>query len=150
VSLAAVGGVVIAVPATLVLAGMSGNADGGPVSSQAASWSGKQSTRSKKWKPVPGVQDPASTPDFQTFTFSAEMARGAVKVRVVRESDGDVTRPGPVRFSSKGSNSFTFAMRDTCGLPGTENRVLEWKRVGKAKAVAAKLATHAVWDSPCV
>jgi len=139
----------IAVPATIVLAG-GGNNDGGVVSFQSASWSKTQSTNSKKWKIVPGVTPPPNTTGFLTFTVSAEMKKGAARFRVVRPSDGNVTKPGPVKFSSKASNSFTFAMRDTCGPPGTENRVLQWKRVGKTKAVAAKLATHALWDDPCL
>jgi hypothetical protein len=141
-------GALIAVPVTVALAG--GGGDGGPVDFQATSGSGKQSTKSKKWKPVPGIDDPVDTPDFEAFTVSAQMSKGAVKVRVVRPSDGNVTEPGPVKFSSKASNSFTFAMTDTCGPPGTDHRVLQWKRVGKRKAVAAKLATHAIWDSPCL
>lgn len=138
----------IAVPAT-VIAGDAGSNDGGTVGRQSTTWSGRETTNSKQWKEVPGLPlfFPAATPDFLSLTVSAQMTSGAAKFRVVRPSDGAVTAPGAVRFNSKASNSFTFSIRDTCG-PG-DSRELQWKRVGRHRAVAAKISTLTIWDQQC-
>jgi hypothetical protein len=137
----------VAVPAT-VIAGFS-NSDVDTVARQTTTWSGKETTNTKHWKGVPGLPAffPPATPGLESLTVSAQMTSGAAKFRVVRPTDNAVTPPGAVRFNSKAANSFTFSIRDSCG-PG-DGRELQWKKVGKQRAVAAKISTLTIWNQQC-
>jgi hypothetical protein len=100
----------------------------------------------KKWRPVPqlGV---TSTPGFIAVDVSAQMKRGNAKFRIVPVVGGPAIPPGPVLFSAKAANSFTWSTNDTCGQG--EQHEVQWKRVGKKPAVAAKLSSHSVFDDFC-
>lgn len=135
------------IPVAIVVAG-NGNFITGNTVRQTISWSGTQSTNSTQWKPVGGIANPIVTPDPAAFTVNAQMTKGAAKFRIVRVEDNAVRPPGPVKFSAKAANSFTWATVDSCGQG--EQHVLQWKRSGPDRAVAAKLSTHAVWDDFCL
>jgi len=143
VSLAAV---TVAVPATLVLAG-NGNYASGPVTDQFVSWNATKEEAPKNWKPVP-EGSVISTPGVLSVAVSAQMTKGKAKFRIVPEIGGAPITPGPVLFTAKAANSFTWVTHDTCGQG--EQHVLQWKRVGKADAVAAKLSVHNLLDSFCI
>jgi len=142
--------IAMVVPVAAVIAG-SENATGGDVARQSAAWTGKQEAR-KAWKEVPGVSlgqtNVVNTPDVQSITVSAQMTKGAVKFRIVPALGGPAVVPGSARFDAKASNAFSWAIEDTCGQG--EAHQLQWKKVGKGKAIAAKIATHTVWDGLCL
>ena len=50
-------------------------------------------------------------------------------------------------FTAKAANSFTWVTDDTCGQG--EQHELQWKRAGKADAVATKLSVHNVFNGFC-
>lgn len=133
-------------PVTLALAG-NGNFLGGDVTRQSVSWHGQKATAGKNWKPVPHGSV-TSTPDVLTVSVSAQMTKGKAKFRIVPVVGGPAVTPGPVLFSAKAANSFTWVTDDTCGQG--EQHELQWKRAGKANAVAAKLSVHNVFDSLCL
>jgi len=143
--LASLAGVAVVVPATLVLAG--GNFLGGDVNRQSVSWNSQKAVAGKNWKPVPQVSV-TNTPDVLSLSVSAQMTRGKAKFRIVPVVGGAAVTPGPVLFSAKAANSFTWVTDDTCGQG--EQHELQWKRAGKPKAVAAKLSVHNVFDSFCL
>lgn len=143
--LAVFGGAALAVPATLVIAG-NGNFLGGSVDNQAVSWSATSEEAPKNWKPVPHASV-TSTPDVLSTAVSAQMRKGKAKFRIVPATGGPAVPPGPVLFTAKAANSFTWVTDDTCSLG--EPHQLQWKRAGKADAVAAKLSVHNVFDGLC-
>lgn len=136
----------VAVPAGVVIAG--GNSSSGSVARQTGSWVPSSVEAPKKWKPIPGFGGVASTPGFITVDLSAQMKRGKAKFRIVPEAGGRAMDPGPVTFTAKAANSFTWATNDTCGQ-GDQHEI-QWKRSGKTHAVAAKLSAHSVYDELCV
>lgn len=141
----------VSFPLGIVVAGGSGGAAADEIQRQTVAWTGTQQAR-KQWKPVPGVElgqgNVVDSPDLVALTVSVQMTKGAAKFRIRRGGGGAIDPPGAVRFGGKAASSFTWALQDTCG-PG-DFRVLEWKRAGKSKAVAAKLTTHAVWNGFCL
>lgn len=145
VLLASLAGVAVMVPATLVLAG--GNFLGGDVNRQSVSWNSQKAVAGKNWKPVPQVSV-TNTPDVLSLSVSAQMTKGKAKFRIVPLVGGPAIAPGPVLFSAKAANSFTWVTDDTCGQG--EQHELQWKRAGKANAVAAKLSVHNVFNEFCL
>jgi hypothetical protein len=75
------------------------------------------------------------------------MTKGKAKFRIVPFGGGPAAGPGPVLFSSKAANSFTWAWDASC--PGNLYEI-EWKRVGKGDAVASKLSAHSVLGDFCL
>ena len=132
-------------PVTLVLAG--GNFLGGDVNRQSVSWNSQKAVAGKNWKPVPQVSV-TNTPDVLSLSVSAQMTKGKAKFRIVPVVGGPAIAPGPVLFSAKAANSFTWVTDDTCGQG--EQHELQWKRAGKANAVAAKLSVHNVFNEFCL
>ena len=143
VLLAGLAAVAVVTPVGIVVAG--GDSATGDVGVQAASWHGKAEA-SKNWQEVPGLIAAAGTNAPIATTISAQMTRGKAKFRVV-EFGGGAVEPGPVLFSSKAANSFTWTREGAC--PGNSYDI-EWKRVGKGKAVASKLSAHNVLDQFCL
>jgi hypothetical protein len=144
VLLASLAGAAAVAPVALVLAGDNGL--GGPVGNQTVAWTSEKAEATKNWKPVPplGV---TSTGDVVSVSVSAQMTKGKAKFRIVPTGGGPAIEPGPVLFSAKAANSFTWATDDTCGQG--EQQELQWKRVGKTDAVAAKLSVHNVFNDFC-
>jgi hypothetical protein len=136
---------VAVLPAALVLAG-NGNFLGGQVSNQSVNWNSQKAEAGKNWKQVPhsGV---TSTPDVLSVNVSAQMTKGKAKLRIVPVAGGPAVEPGPVLFSAKASNSFTWVTDDTCGQG--EQHELQWKRAGNGDAVAAKISVHNIFNSFC-
>jgi hypothetical protein len=144
--------IAVAVPA-VVLARGDGNFSAGDSHQYNTVWSGKQSTNRKQWRKVPVIGGPFFTLDPIVLTVSAQMTQGKARFRVVHQDGGPdggpepVTPPGPVLFSSRASNAFTFAVEDNC----PRGAVLQWRKVGKHKAVAAKLSSSRLYGGdPCV
>jgi hypothetical protein len=136
--------VAVAIPTAVVLAG--GNASGGEANQQYVSWSGSSEKAPRNWKPIQGGAV-ASSPGFVAIDVSAQMKKGKAKFRIVPVAGGPAVDPGPVPFSARAANSFTWAATDTCGQ-GEQHQV-EWKRAGKRPAVASKVSTHTVFDDFC-
>lgn len=145
VLLALVGAVAVTAPVTFVLAG-NGNFLSGQVSQQSVSWNTEKIQAGKNWRPVPhaGV---TSTEDVLSVSVSAQMTKGKAKFRIVPVAGGAAIAPGPVLFTAKAANSFTWVTDDTCGQ-GVQHE-LQWKRAGKAAAVATKLSVHNVFNGFC-
>ena len=142
-ALAMIAGAAVAVPTTLVLAG--GNTLSGDANVQSVAFNGK-ATAPKNWKPVPGLIVASGDGGTLVSTaLSAQMTRGKAKFRIVPISGGPAVPPGPVLFSAKAANSFTWGRIATC--PGPYR--LEWKRAGRGKAIAANLSSHSVLDEFC-
>lgn len=137
--------VAVAVPAGIVIAG--GNSSSGSVARQTGSWVPSSVEAPRKWKPIPGL-GVTSTPGFITVDLSAQMKRGKAKFRIVPVAGGSAMDPGPVTFTAKAANSFTWASNDTCGQG--EQHEIQWKRSGKRDAVATKLSAHSVYDELCL
>lgn len=144
VLLAVAAGAVIAVSATVVAVG--GNGNSGPVETQLVESNGKAEA-GKNWKPVPGLLV-ASTQGFLSVNVSAQMTKGKARFRIAPIGGGPAIPPGPVLFSAKAANSFTWSTSDTCGQ-GDQHQV-QWKRSGKGDAVAAKLSSIALFDLFCL
>jgi hypothetical protein len=89
-----------------------------------------------------------NTPDVLTVAVSAQMTKGKAKFRIVPEVGSPPITPGPVLFSAKAANSFTWGTTDTCG-PG-EQHELQWRRAGKRTAVAANLSVNNAFDQFCL
>jgi hypothetical protein len=138
-------GAAAVVPITLVLAG-NGNFLGGQVGNQSVSWNSQKAEAGKNWKPVPhsGV---TNTPDVLSVSVSAQMTKGKAKFRIVPIGGGPAIKPGPVLFSAKAANSFTWVVDDTCSQD--RQHELQWKRAGKTDAVAAKTSVHNVFNDFC-
>jgi hypothetical protein len=145
VLLASLAGAAAVVPAALVIAG-NGNFLGGEVNNQSVNWNSQKAEAGKNWKPVPHSVV-TSTPDVLSVNVSAQMTKGKAKFRIVPVAGGTAVAPGPVLFSAKAANSFTWVTDDTCGQG--EQHELQWKRAGKADAVAAKVSVHNVFNSFC-
>jgi hypothetical protein len=105
-----------------------------------------KSTNSKQWKAIPDIflaQNDAG----QTLTLSAQMTKGKAKIRLYNVETDETARPGPVLFSSKASNSFSWGVEDNC----PRSYELQWKRAGAEKAVAAKFSIQRISeDAPCL
>jgi hypothetical protein len=126
-------GAAIAVPATVLARGAvdaSGDADNFQVDT-----TGKVSTTGTGYHTLPlGV----STSDGPLgVTVSAQMLKGKAKFRVL--SNSAHATPPSVLFTARGSNSFTFGLFESC-----DPLRVEWKRVGKQQAVAAKVSVLTV------
>jgi hypothetical protein len=135
-----------AVAAPVAAIGGGGSSSGnGDVSRQSATWFNAKREAGKNWKPITDV---TSTLGFLSVTVSAQMTKGKAKFRIVPVFGGPAIEPGPVLFSAKAANSFTWGKFDTCGQG--EQHELQWKRVGKGDAVAANLSVNNVFDSLCV
>jgi hypothetical protein len=145
VLLASLAGVAVVTPVALVLAG-NGNSLDGQVGNQTVAWNDQKTEAKKNWKAVPHGGVP-STDDVISVNVSAQMTKGKAKFRIVPVVGGPAIQPGPVLFSAKSANSFTWVTDDTCGQG--EQHEVQWKRAGKADAVAAKLSVHYVLDAFC-
>jgi hypothetical protein len=136
---------VAAVATPVVALGGGGSSGGsGVVAHQAGTWYNAKREAPKNWKAITGV---TSTESFLSVTVSAQMTKGKAKFRVVPVFGGPAIEPGPVLFSAKAANSFTWATTDTCGQG--EQHELQWKRSGKRDAVAANLSVNNVFDQFC-
>jgi hypothetical protein len=135
-------GAVIAVPATIVLAGGSGDYSSGSADIFSTQVDKNKKATSKSFKPIPGMNQLFSTAEEQSVTFSAQIRKGTVKVRIIDTATNSVVPPGPVVFSSKAANSFSFGVPENC----LANHEIQWKRVGKGEAVAAKLSAQRIID----
>ena len=135
-----------AVAAPVAAIGGGGSSSGsGDVGHQAGTWLNTKREAGKNWK---NVFDVSSTNGFVSVTVSAQMTKGKAKFRVVPEFGGPAVEPGPVVYSAKAANSFTWATTDTCGQG--EQHVVQWKRAGKSDAVAANLSISNVFDEFCL
>jgi hypothetical protein len=143
----AVVGVAVAIPA-VVMAGGGGAVTRlvGDAEFHQTDWTGKHAAP-KDWTAVPGIGfalENRNEPN--SATVSADMAKGRAKFRVRMSASGPTIKPGAALFAAKGSNSFGWAYEDACGQ-GIIPR-LEWKRVRKAKAVAAKISITQIYSGP--
>jgi hypothetical protein len=134
----------VAVPATLVLAGMGGTfGDADFFNVQSVD---QRSTNSKQWKQIPGVGVGLSTTP-QAVTISAEMKKGKARIRIVDLDTNQALPPGPVQFTAQAANSFSFVIAENC----PPSHGVQWKRVGTQKAVASTLSVLRVYESgPCL
>jgi hypothetical protein len=134
-----------AVAAPVAAIGGGGSSSGsGEVARQAGTWLNTEREAGKNWKTL---FDVTSTNEFVSVTVSAQMTKGRAKFRVVPEFGGPAIEPGPVLFSAKAANSFTWGTTDTCGQG--EQHVVQWKRAGPGDAVAANLSVHNVLNELC-
>lgn len=135
----------VAVPATIVFAG-NGGSIGGDANEQFVAWSEKQEAP-KNWQVVPHVGDLPWSTGPVSVTMSAQMTRGKAKFRIVRATGSPAVAPGPVRFNAGAANAFTWGFNYPCVQDGLHE--VQWKRVGTADAVAAKLSMHMIRKGFC-
>jgi hypothetical protein len=135
----------VAIPATLVLAG-NGNETSGTADFFVTNVEDEVSTNSKDWKPIPGTFV-GFVDATQTATISAEMKKGKAKIRLFDTDAQQTVVPGPVSFTAKASNSFSFGVPPNCP-PSLQ---FQWKRIGTKKAIASNLSLQLVRQSgPCL
>jgi hypothetical protein len=135
----------VAVPVTLVSAGLGGGMFGDADFFNLQSVD-ERSTNSKQWEQIPGVGVGLSTTP-QVVTISAEMMKGKARIRIVNLDTNQAVSPGPVQFTAKAANSFSFGIADNC----PPSHALQWKRVGTQRAVASNLSVLRVDESgPCL
>jgi hypothetical protein len=134
----------VAIPATLVFAG-NGNETSGTADFFFTNVEDEVSTNSADWKPIPGTFV-GFLDATQTATLSAEMKQGKAKIRLFDTDVQQAVVPGPVTFTAKASNSFSFGVPDNCPA----HLEFQWKRVGTEKAIASNLSLQLVRQSgPC-
>jgi hypothetical protein len=134
----------LAIPATLVFAG-NGADTNGEADFFNTNVEDTVSTNSNEWKPIPGMFV-GLIDATQTATISAEMKQGKAKIRLFDTDAQQVVVPGPVTFTAKASNSFSFGVPDNC----PPDLVFQWKRVGGKRAIASNLSLQRVSQSgPC-
>jgi hypothetical protein len=128
-------GAAVAIPATVIARGtsISGDADRFTVESI----TGQVQTQGQGYTPL-GIQVPDNGLPVSA-TVSAQLTKGKAQFRLV--STAGIAQPSSVLFTSKASNSFTFAAEDSC--PPLQ---LEWKRKGDSPAVAEDISMVAVYD----
>ncbi len=105
------------------------------------------STKTAKWKDVPGL-----TTNFGTFnrsigTISAELRKGSAKFRIVNEDGAVLTQPASAVFE-KGAGSFAFPIVKNVSC--SKDTKVQWRVVGKKKAVLAgsSLTVHSATGCP--
>jgi hypothetical protein len=105
---------------------------------------GPESTNSKQWKRIPDVGGLFATSHPQGITLSAQMRKGKVKLRMRNTTTDQTLPPKVVTFRAPGSESFSFYAPEAC----PDSHELQWKRVGKVKAVASRLSVIRIIEGP--